>query len=111
MRPIANGWLFDIYHIKDQMILWIIQKQGNVKRLEYPWSPSIYVASDLKKKLSALLDDGRILSLIKGHNFEYKLEYPSSSIIKDCLNKEVLKLTLADSFCILNLARRIERLS
>ncbi|MDQ2685560.1 MAG: hypothetical protein M3Y25_06930, partial [Thermoproteota archaeon] len=111
MRPIANGWLFDIYHIKDQMILWIIQKQGNVKRLEYPWSPSIYVASDLKKELLALLDDGRILSLIKDHNFEYKFEYPSASIIKDCSNKEVLKLTLADSFYILNLARRIEKLS
>lgn len=111
MRPIANGWLFDIYHIKDQMILWIIQKQGNVKRLEYPWSPSIYVASDLKKELLALLDDDRILSLIKDHNFEYKFEYPSASIIKDCSNKEVLKLTLADSFCILNLAKRIEKLS
>lgn len=110
MRPIVNGWLFDIYHIKDQIILWIIQKDGNVKRLEYPWSPSIYVASDLKKKLLALLDDNRILSLIKDHNFEYKFEYPSS-IIKDCSNKEVLKLTLADSFCILKLAKMIEKLS
>ena len=111
MRPITNGWLFDICHIKDRMILWIKLKEGDIKRLEYPWLPSIYVASDLKKDLSALLDDNRILSLIKGHEFEVKFEYPSS-ISKDCKNKkEVLKLTLADSFSILNLARRIEKLS
>ncbi|HKR72653.1 MAG TPA: DNA polymerase domain-containing protein [Candidatus Nitrosocosmicus sp.] len=111
MRPITNGWLFDICHIKDRMILWIKQKEGDVKRLEYPWLPSIYVASDLKKDLSALLDDNRILSLIKGYEFEVKFEYPSS-ISKNGKNKnEVLKLTLADSLCILNLARRIEKLS
>jgi DNA polymerase-2 len=93
------------------MILWIKQKEGDVKRLEYPWLPSIYVASDLKKDLSALLDDNRILSLIKGYEFEVKFEYPSS-ISKNGKNKnEVLKLTLADSLCILNLARRIEKLS
>jgi DNA polymerase-2 len=93
------------------MILWIKQKEGDVKRLEYPWLPSIYFASDLKKDLSALLDDNRILSLIKGYEFEVKFEYPSS-ISKNGKNKnEVLKLTLADSLCILNLARRIEKLS
>jgi DNA polymerase-2 len=111
MRSIANGWLFDIYHIKDQIVLWIKQKEGDIKRLEYPWSPSIYVASDFKKNLSVLLNDNRILSLIKGYNFEDKFEYPSS-ISNDCKNKnEVLKLTLADSFSVLNLARRIEKLS
>ena len=111
MRPIANGWLFDIYHIKDQMVLWIKQKEGDIKRLEYPWSPSIYVASNLKKDLSALLDDNKILSMIKGHTFETKFECPSS-ISNDCKNKnEVLKLILADSFNILNLAKRIEKLS
>ncbi|HEU5120346.1 MAG TPA: DNA polymerase domain-containing protein, partial [Candidatus Nitrosocosmicus sp.] len=111
MKPIVNGWLFDIYHIKDHMVLWIKQKEGEIKRLEYPWSPSIYVASDLKKDLSVLLDDNRILSLIKGYNFEAKFEYPSF-ISNDCKNKnEVLKLTLADSFSVLNLARRIEKLS
>ena len=62
MRHITNGWLLDICHIKDRMILWIKQKKGDVKRLEYPWLPSLYVASDLKKDLSALLDDNRILS-------------------------------------------------
>ena len=111
MRPIVNGWLFDIYHIKDQMILWIKQKGGDIKRLEYPWSPSIYVASNLKKDLATLLDDNKILSLIKSYNFETKFEYPSH-ISDDCKNKnEVLKLTLADSFNVLNLAKRIEKLS
>ena len=62
------------------MILWIKQKKGDVKRLEYPWLPSLYVASDLKKDLSALLDDNRILSLIKGYEFEVKFEYPSCQV-------------------------------
>ena len=30
-----SGNLFDIYHIKDKMILWIKEKDGKVKRLEY----------------------------------------------------------------------------
>ena len=32
---IMNGWLFDIYHLKDRIILWIKNKNGHVKRLEY----------------------------------------------------------------------------
>ena len=111
MKSITNGWLFDIYHIKDRMILWIKQKEGDVKRLEYPWSPSIYVTSNLKKDLLALLDDNRILSLIKGYEFEVKFEYPSSITKNGKYKNEVLKLTLADSLSILNLARRIEKLS
>lgn len=110
MRPTVNGWLFDIHHIKDQMVLWIKQK-GGIKRLEYPWSPSIYVASNLKKDLLALLDDNKILSMIKSYNFETKYEYPPSISNNHKNKKEVLKLTLADSFNILNLAKRIEKLS
>ena len=42
-----NGWLFDIYHQKDRMILWIKERKGNVKRLEYLMVPIQYMyASD-----------------------------------------------------------------
>src|SRR5690606_36745441 len=64
-----------------------------------------------KKDLLALLDDNKILSMIKSYNFETKYEYPPSISNNHKNKKEVLKLTLADSFNILNLAKRIEKLS
>lgn len=106
-----NGWLFDIYHLKDRMILWIKERKGNVKRLEYLWSPSIYVASDLKSELVDLVGNSKISSSIKEYRFEYKFEYPSSAAIDRHKRNESLRLTLSDSLQILNLARRIEKLS
>jgi DNA polymerase, archaea type len=106
-----NGWLFDIYHLKDRMILWIKERKGNVKRLEYLWSPSIYVASDLKSELVDLIGNSKISSSIKKHQFENKFEYPSSVTVDLHKRNETLRLTLSDSLQILNLARRIEKLS
>jgi len=106
-----NGWLFDIYHLKDRMILWIKERNGNVKRLEYLWSPSIYVGSDLKSELVDLVRNGKIYSLIKEYQFEYKFEYPSSTAADKRKRYVTLRLTLSDSLQILNLARRIEKLS
>lgn len=106
-----KGWLFDIYHIKDKIIIWIKQKDGNVKRFEYPWSPSIYVASNLKDELSELLKDERIRSLIKDHTFESKFEYPSQITSNRENKKEVIKLTVLDSADKLKLSRRIEKLA
>jgi DNA polymerase, archaea type len=106
-----NGWLFDIYHLKDRMILWIKERKGNVKRLEYLWSPSIYVASDLKSELLDLVENSKISSSIKEYRFEYKFEYPSLVTIARHKRNETLRLTLSDSLQILNLARRIEKLS
>ncbi|WP_144729295.1 DNA polymerase domain-containing protein [Candidatus Nitrosocosmicus arcticus] len=106
-----NGWLFDIYHIKDRIILWIKERNGSVKRLEYSWSPSIYVASDLKSELIDLVGDSKISSSIKEYRFEYKFEYPSSVTFDHRKRNESLRLTLSDSLQILNLARRIEKLS
>ena len=106
-----NGWLFDIYHLKDRIILWIKERNGSVKRLEYSWSPSIYVASDLKSELINLIGDSKISSSIKEYRFEYKFEYPSSVTVDHSKRNESLRLTLSDSLQILNLARRIEKLS
>ncbi len=106
-----NGWLFDIYHQKDRMILWIKERKGNVKRLEYLWSPSIYVTSDLKSKLVDLVGNNEISSLIKECQFEYKFEYPSSVTVDKRKRNVTLRLTLSDSVQILNLAKRIEKLS
>lgn len=106
-----NGWLFDIYHLKDRMILWIKERKGTVKRVEYVWSPSIYVASDLKSELVDLVGNSRISSSIKEYRFEYKFEYPSSATVYPRQRDEALRLTLSDSLQILNLARQIEKLS
>ena len=102
----ATGCLFDIYHIKDKMILWIKENDGNAKRLEYPWSPSICVVSDEKSQLVQLLNNDKILSFTKEYEFVYSFEYPS-----DTSKREVLKLTVNDSFLLVDLAKKIESLS
>lgn len=106
---INNGCLFDIYHLKDRMILWIKAEDTDVvRRLEYPWSPFIYVISDIKSELDLLLKDNNLISyFVKNYSYEYKYEYPSS----DQKKKEVLKLTVKDSSQISNLAKYIEWLS
>ena len=116
MSILTSGWLFDIYHLKDRIILWIKEKNGGIRRLEYLWSPSIYVASDLKSESIHLVRNNDISPLLKKYEFEYKYEYPSSS--PSCSTNdhkknrnEVLKLTVGDSLQIPNLARRIEKLS
>ena len=108
---IMNGWLFDIYHLKDRIILWIKNKNGHVKRLEYLWSPSIYIASDLKSELIDLVGNSEVSSSIKEYRFEYKFEYHSSVTVDQHKRNEALRLTLSDSLQILTLARRIEKLS
>jgi DNA polymerase I len=101
---IIGGGIFDIYALKDKMILWIKERNGNVKRLEHPWTPSIYVASYFKSDLKLLIQDNQILSFIKEHSFVEKYENPG-----DNEKKEILKLTLNDSFQIFKLAKNIEK--
>src|SRR6476469_7566782 len=81
------------------------RNDGNIKRYEYPWHSSNYVISDKKSELELLLNNEKILSLIKDYEFEYKFEYPCDR------NKiEVLKLILNDSSQIVTLAKYIENL-
>jgi len=81
------------------------RNDGNIKRYEYPWPSSNYVVSDKKSELELLLNNEKILSLIKDYEFEYKFEYPCDR------NKiEVLKLILNDSSQIVTLAKYIENL-
>jgi DNA polymerase, archaea type len=98
------GWLFDNYALKDKMILWIKERNGNVKRLEHSWTPSIYVASFFKSDLKLLIQDNQILSLIKEYNFVEKYECAG-----DTEKREVLKLTLNDSSQIIKLSKNIEK--
>lgn len=106
---IVNGCLFDIYHHKDKMIIWLKTKDNGVaEKLEFPWSPFIYVASDSKSDLEYLLNDNNLCSyFIKEYSYEYKFEYLSS----DQSKRDVLKLTVRDSLQIPNLAKYIEGFS
>src|SRR3712207_4392345 len=107
MRQLTtNGCLFDIYHLKDRMVLWFKETNETAKRLEYRWSPSIYVASNSKSGLKSLVESNLVLPFVKEHKFENKLENPSG------LNtQEVLRIYVNDSSKIMSLARNIERLS
>ena len=89
------------------MVLWIKQKNddGGAKRLEYPWSSSIYVAADLKSELNSLIGNSQISCFAKGFEFKEKYEYPSEQG-----KKEILKLTVNDSSQIATLAKNIENL-
>jgi DNA polymerase-2 len=88
------------------MILWIKEKKDeSVKRLEYPWSPSIYAASDTKSELTSLTRNSQISSFVKEFEFKEKYEYPHEQG-----KKETLKLTVNDSSQIVKLAKDIEKL-
>ena len=100
----TKGCLFDNYALKDKMVLWIKEKNGNAKRLEHDWTPSIYVASCFKSDLKTLVQNSQILPFIKEYDFVEKYEYPGCS-----KKTEVLKLTLNDSFQIFKLAENIEK--
>jgi DNA polymerase I len=107
MRQLAtNGCLFDLYHLKDRIVLWFKDTNDIAKRLEYRWSPSIYVASNSKSALKSLTKSNLVLPFVKEHKFENKLENPSGSNMQ-----EVLRIYVNDSSKIMSLARNIERLS
>lgn len=100
----SNGWLFDAYHLKDKMILRVKDRRsGNVERIEYYWSPSIYVAFNSEKDADFLLNNRIISSFIKNYELVHKFEYPSTRESK----KPILKLTLKNSFQMMDLANAI----
>ncbi len=97
------GWIFDAYPLDDKIILWI--KNKNIHRLEVKWSPSLYVASDVKYKLDKLLKNQQVLSLIKEYNWVTKIEK-----VSDLNDSTVLQLTLRKSSDLLRLGNTIESL-
>ncbi len=88
-----TGWLIDNYALKDKMILWIKESNGNIKRLEHSWTPTIYVASYFKSDLKLLIQNNQISPFIKDYDFVEKYEHS-----RDSKKREVLRLTLNDSF-------------
>jgi hypothetical protein len=54
-NQLVEWWLFDAYSLRDKMVFWVKQKNGNTNRLEDSWSNSIYVAADNKSDLKSIL--------------------------------------------------------
>ena len=47
----ADGWIMDVYpdHSSHQMVVWLKEEDGSVKRHLFDWSPTIHVFSDNEK--------------------------------------------------------------
>jgi DNA polymerase, archaea type len=99
---IVSGWLFDAYPLGDKMVLWIKDENDHSIRLEDPWTPSIYVGSDSKTDLNALLNNQAVQHYVKSWNFVSRYER-----IRDYEPSIVLELTLADSTKVVPLANTI----
>jgi DNA polymerase-2 len=107
---LVEGWLFDAYLLREKIVFWIKQDNGDTIRLEDSrWSHSIYVASDDKSNLKSIVNrimDSDAACLVKDYEFTSRYE-----TIIDKAKSEVLKLTLSDSAKASALARRIETIN
>jgi len=54
-NQLVEGWLFDPYPLRNKMVFWVKQKNGNTTRLEEIWSNSIYVTADNNSGLKSIL--------------------------------------------------------
>ena len=97
------GWLFDAYTLNDKIILWI--KNKILHRIEHQWTPSIFVASDSKSKLSRLETNTIIKPFVKEYTRTKKFEHAS-----DLEKSQVLRITVNKSSEIVKIAKNIERL-
>ena len=99
-----SGWLFDVYSLNDKIILWI-KNNRKIHRIEYPWTSSLYVASDNKHHLEKLKINSIIKSLTKQYCQISMLEKPSH-----IEKSQVLKITAKNSNELVKLAKKIDAL-
>jgi DNA polymerase-2 len=85
----AEGWLLDIYPLRDRMILWIRTLKGGSLRLEDPFVFSIH-ASGKRKALQRLGQRALARGFVTGYSWETKREFWSGQEI------EVLALRVSD---------------
>ena len=96
-----SGWLFDVYPLRDRIVLWI--KNKKMFKIEKEWTPSLYVSSDNKSKLDNLLKHSKIISFIKYIEWVDRIEK-----VSDLTASKVLKLTVRNSFELVKLGKAIE---
>jgi len=97
----TTGWLFDVYPLRDRIVLWI--KNKKMHRIEKKWMPSLYVSSYNKYKLDRLQKNPKLSSFIK--KAEWIERYEKAS---DLDKTKILKLTLQNSSELVRFAKKIE---
>jgi DNA polymerase-2 len=89
----VTGWLFDAYSLADKMVFWVITESGKAVRLEDPWLPSCYIASDEQANLKDIARNKEEFgSLVRKSEFISKYE-----TLMDRSMSRVLKISLADA--------------
>jgi DNA polymerase, archaea type len=88
------------------MVVWLKQENGHAKRLVDGWTPSIFVAADSRADLEALARSEDVTSYALSTRFVPKYER-----IMDRQKSEVLEVNAYDAKRLVELARRIERVS
>ena len=102
IKEMIRGFLFDVYPIDDKLVFWIKNKE--TKRIEIPWTVSLYVAST-KSRLQRLETNPLIKPFVKKFNSVLKTEQ-----VSDTKKSTVLQIITKKSSEILNLAKNIEKL-
>jgi len=97
-NQLVEGWLFDPYPLRNKMVFWVKQKNGNTTRLEEIWSNSIYVTADNNSDLKSILSVIVAKQSKNNNNVDWLLKIVFRyERITDDTKSEVLKLTLSDS--------------
>ena len=104
----ADGWIMDVYpdHSSHQMVVWLKEEDGSVKRHLFDWSPTIHVFSD-NEKLKHLED------VLAGPEYRYLhggivTKREEHRIRHDSPNHtEVLAVTVSRSGSVMKMAESI----
>lgn len=66
-KGILKGWLFDHYPSKEGMVLWILTREGTIRKLLHHWSPSFYVhgKTGILKKVFSFVEKLHIPSRVQ----------------------------------------------
>ena len=98
-------WLFDAYQLDDRIILWIKNNNNTTHRIERQWTPSLYVASDSKSKISRLKTNPTVKPFVKEYTKTKKFER-----VSDLQSSQVFKITVKKSTELVKLAKAIAKL-
>ena len=101
IKEMTQGLLFDIYPINDKIVLWI--KDKKTKRIEIPWTASLYVAST-KSRLQRLETNPLLKPFVKKFTNVTKTEQVSHAI-----KSKVLQITTKRSSEVLKLAKKYRK--
>jgi DNA polymerase elongation subunit (family B) len=98
----SQGWLFDVYPLRDVMVVWLYQDDGTLLRLEDPFRPQLYAhgrPDDLQQLARVALRSGMARRCLLTHGQEFW----SGETVR------VLSLEVADYATLPQLLRHLPR--